>query len=553
MPLTPYTGPFGRPELIHLLRRSLFGVTTADLAHFNGMTLAQVVDELLTFTNTTTPPLKTYWDLDAGMNPDPSLVDPDVPFGDTWVNTPTDYNAPIDPAGYRISSLLAWWAGNLVHQDRNLREKMTLFWHNHMPTQYFQVFQPESSYGMNQLLRDNCLGNFRQTMYDVSVQPSMLIYLNGYLNINTSPDENYARELLELFTLGQGSGYTEPDVQAAARVLTGWSVQVESGGTPILAQTLFIPFFHETADKQFSAFFNNTVIAGQSGPGAGAAELNALLDMIFDKDEVSLHVCRELYRFFVKGEITAAVETDVIEPLAQIFRDNAGAPDQMRIVMEALLLSDHFFSADVRGCMVKSPVDLVVGELRLFGMPFPDASLPEAQYNVWRELYWLTAYAGQEIAEPPNVAGWPAYYLLPSYDNIWLDTATFPARNNSLLGINYGGFTTDAELYDNASENLEFKIDFVAFVQQFSDASDPNILIAEAAELLFGVPVSQTVRDQLKTNYLLFGQSVDYYWTLAYNTYVADPGTTDPAAMLVPAILQWLFSDMQQAAEHHLH
>ena len=179
--------------------------------------------------------------------------------------------------------------------------------------------------------------------------------------------------------------------------------------------------------------------------------------------------------------------------------------------------------------------------------PKDSAAALQAQYAIWRDLYWLTDYAGQSVAEPPNVAGWPAYYLYPSYDDIWLDTATYPARNFSLLGLTYGGLNTDAQTYQPQSSALEFKYDFVAFTQLLSNPSDPNVLISELAELMFGVAVSQTVRDQLKTNYLLFGQSVDYYWTLAYDTYVADPGTTDMAEEVLgygPAVYvetpQWL-------------
>ena len=189
----------------------------------------------------------------------------------------------------------------MVGQERNLREKLTLFWHNHMPTQIGVVFHSEAAYSMNKLLRDQCKGNFRQLIHDVSLEPAMLYYLNGYLNVAGSPDENYARELMELFTLGQGSGYTESDVQAAARVLTGWSVLEESGGDPILPEPVFLFFLHDQEDKQFSAFFNNTVITGQSGAGAGEAELNALLDMIMANDESSRFICREIYRFFVHG------------------------------------------------------------------------------------------------------------------------------------------------------------------------------------------------------------------------------------------------------------
>jgi len=551
MPLTPYTGPFGAPELRHILRRSLFGCALGDMAHFNGMTLAQVVDELLTFSNTTTPPVKTYW-LPSGGTPDPTLVDPDVPFGSTWVNTPRALGLNPDPSGFRRSSLAAWQVGLMVGQERNLQEKLTLFWHNLLVTQASAVQMGETVYRYDQLLRNNALGNFRQLLYSISTDTAMLIYLNGYLNIAGSPDENYARELMELFSLGEGSGYSEADVQAAARVLTGWSVQLQSGGVPIIPVTIFVPFLHDSTDKSFSAFFNNTVVQGATGPNAGQIELNALLDMICSKDEVSLHVCRELYRFFVHGEIAPQTETDVIEPLAQIFRDNDAAPDQMRIVLEALLTSDHFFSADIRACMVKSPADFVIGAVRELQLPMPDATTVEAQYRIWGEIYALMAYCGQAIGEPPNVAGWPAYYQYPQFDEVWMDSATYAVRKQIYEYFTYVGLSTPANLYEPQSANLQFKVDLVALVQQFTDAEDPNVLVAEAADLLFTIDVSQSVKDQLKTGYLLLGQMNDSYWSSAYSTYVADPNTTDPVAQLVPTLLMGLFIDMQGAAEHQI-
>ena len=552
MPITPYTGPFGTPELSHLLRRSLFGCTPGDLSHFSGMTLDQVIDELLAFTNTTAPPIKAYSAPDGNNNPDPDLIDAIVPFGSTWVNTPRDPQNDPDVTSARLGSWATWWLGLMVGQDRTLREKLVLFWHNHMPTQVSIVFNSEAAYALNQVLREQCTGNFKQLIHDVTIEPAMMYYLNGYLNVASAPDENYGRELMELFMLGQGSGYTEPDVQAAARVLTGWTVIEQNGGLPALPQTIFLPFDHTQTDKQFSAFFNNTVIVGQGGPNAGENELNALLDMILAKDECSVFVCRELYRFFVHGTIDAAVETGLIQPLAQLFRDNLTEPDQMRTVLRALLTSDHFFSADIRGCMIKPPVDLVIGELRLFGQPVPDDSIFEAQYITWRDLYYLVEYAGQNMADPPNVAGWPAYYLYPSYDDLWLDTASYPARNNSLLGITYGSFNTPAATVQAASANLVFKVDFMAFTQQLLTPEDPNALIQQLADLFYVTPISVQVMDDLKIQYLLLGQMNDQYWTDAYETYLADPNTTDMTAQLVPDILHWLIGNMQQAAEHHL-
>ncbi len=552
MAITPYTGTFGRSELQHLLRRTLFGCTPGDLAHFNGMTLTQVVDELLTFSNNTAPPVKAYSALDGNNNPDPTLLDPNVLFGTTWVNTPREADAAAEVTQARLESLVAWWMGQCVEQERNMREKLVIFWHNHMPTHLGQVFNSEASYTMNQLLRTHCAGNFRQLIHDVTLEPAMLYYLNGYLNVASAPDENYGRELLELFTLGQGSGYTEADVQAAARVLTGWTVLEQSGGNPILPQTIFFPFNHTQTNKQFSAFFNNTVILGQNGPDAGENELNAMLDMIFANDECSRFIVREIYRFFVHGDIDAVTEAEVIEPLAEVFRNNVAAPDQVRTVLTALFTSEHFFSAAIRGCMIKSPADLVFGELRLLAQPLPDPALLEARFQVMRDMYWLVDYAGQNLGAPPNVAGWPAYYLYPSYDDLWLDTSTFPARNNSLLGINYNGFTTSENTYDAASANLQFKVDQVAFTQLLNNPSDPVMLIDELVDHFYVNPISQSVKDQLRQDYLLLGQQNNSYWTTAYNTYVADPNTTNMAAQLVPDILRWLIGDMQQAAEHHL-
>ena len=558
MPLTPYTGPFNRPELTHLLRRSLFGCTNADLAQFNGQSLDQVIDALLNFTNDTQPPLKTYWDL-VGGNPDPNAIDPQVAFAATWVDTVRYGNNDVEVTeltSARVQSFMWWRSGLLVEQDRNLREKLTLFWNNHMPTQAFQVFNPRLSYEYDQLLRTQCLGNFRQLIHDVSTSGAMLIYLNGYLNTVNAPDENYGRELMELFTLGEGSGYTESDVQAAARVLTGWTVrETDALGDPVLPYSIFRSTQHDTTNKQFSAFFNNTLITGETGTAAGENELNAMLDMICGNDAVSLFMARNLYRFFVHGEIDAQTETDVIEPLAQLFRDNAAAPDQMKTVIRALLTSDHFFGAQIRACMVMPPVDLVIGTVRKLHFTLPTPVQLEAQYSVWRDIYYLTSYAGQELLNPPNVAGFPAYYQEPSFDNIWMDTATYPARKNCMLGILYGGFATgDAtDIYQPESQDLAFMPDLLAVVAEFTDPSDPNDLVTDAVELFFAVPVSNGVKAQLKTNYLLLGQLNDVYWSDAYELYVADPNTTDMTAQLVPSLLLWMFSDMFGAAETQMH
>lgn len=122
-----------------------------------------------------------------------------------------------------------------------------------------------------------------------------------------------------------------------------------------------------------------------------------------------------------------------------------------------------------------------------------------------------------------------------------------------MLGLLYNGFNTDANMYQVQSRDLVNKVDLMAVLAQFADPSDPNNTITESADLLYNVPISQSVKDQLKTNFLLFGQANDLYWTDAYDIYAADPNTTNMTAQLVPAILLWLYGEMVQAAEIHIH
>jgi len=549
MPVTPHTGNFGREELKHLLRRSLFGATNADLAHFAGQSLDQVVDALLTVNAAQPPPLKNYWVLNNGT-PDPNQMDPLVPFGSTWVNTPFASAFGVNANVGRMYSFIPWRVGLMIHQDRTLLEKLTLFWYNHMPVQVSVVFNGLLHYGYDQLLRNQALGNFRQLMYAVTIDPCMLEYLNGRLNTAAAPDENYARELLELYTLGEGSGYTEEDVQSAARVLTGWTTREELNSTPIMPETFFRPETHEPADKQFSGFFNNTVVQGQSGANAGANELNAMLDMIFLKQEVSLFMCRELYRFFVHGQITPQAEAELIVPLAELFRANAGVPDQMRIVLRAMLTSDHFFNADNRACMLMSPADLIIGSIRKFKFTFPSETTQlEARYKMFLDTYYICVNCGQNLSDPPNVAGWPAYYQTPQFDELWLDTANFAARNFAVQGVIGQGFSTSNDFYQAASRNLLVKPNFLAVVAEFGDASNPNVLLAGASELIHTIPVSQPIKDQLKINRLLLGQQSDIYWTDPYDLYIADPNTTNMTAQLVPNLIVFLFLDLATAGE----
>jgi uncharacterized protein (DUF1800 family) len=519
--ISEYSGTWDEAALLHLLKRTLFGVKMSDIQHFKGKSLSQVVSDLLTVPSTLPdPPVNNYNNR--------NLTDPNVQPGDTWVN---DFNPQLN--GARRQSLKSWWAGLMIHQDRNILEKMTLFWHNHFSTEMSVVQWANYSYQHNQLIRQDALGNFKTLVKDITLDPAMLIYLNGDQNTKQAPDENYSRELQELFTLGKGedSKYTEGDVIEAAKVLTGWTISRTT------LKTVFMANRHETGDKQFSSFYNNTVIKGKSGSD-GANELDELLDMIFDQNEVAKFICRKLYRWFIYYEIDEAAEENFIKPLADVFR-NSGY--DIKTVMAAMLKSEHFFDQVNRGCLIKSPIDYSVGMMRNFDVQFPDSSDYQGQYNMWQLIYYAAAIQQQDIGDPPSVAGWPAYYQIPMFHEIWINSDTLPNRNKISDFMVISGYT----VRDN-----QIIINPLDYAKSMSNPSDPNDLIDDMLFHLHTIEVSDNQKLYMKS-LLLSGQSQDYYWTDAWNNHISDPDDTSKAT-IVYTRLQLLVKYLMNLSEFQL-
>ena len=517
-----YTGTFGDAQLLHLLRRTLFGVTKANLDFFRGKTLTECVNILLTLPpNPPLPPLNNY-----GNNPNQN--DPAVPFGQTWVNATN--NPSLE--GARVNSFKAWWAGLMLNQDRSIREKMTLFWHNHFSTETFTVQDSRFIYKHHALLRQNCLGNFKELVKQITIDPSMLSYLNGDQNTKTAPDENYARELQELFTVGKDLPihYTEEDVKQAAKVLTGW----RTNRTTISSS--FDSTKHDTGNKTFSAFYNNTVITGKTGANAGIDELNDLLNMIFQQQEVAKYIVRKIYRFFVYYIIDESVETNVIVPLANVFRNNNY---DIKPVIETLLKSEHFHDPLNSGCMIKAPIDHVIGLARQTNLLFPDNSDIQKQYNHWLYMQQYPITLNQNIGDPPNVAGWPAYYEDPQYYEIWINSDTLPKRNSACDYLLYVGYQRSG---------YKLLIDTVAFAEQFSNPSNPDQLISDIIKLIYPADLSATTKAFIKTSILLSGQTGDYLWTDAWNAYKNNPSNTmlkDAVKTRLQALLKYLMGQAE--------
>ncbi|REE01287.1 DUF1800 domain-containing protein [Marinoscillum furvescens] len=527
--LAKYQGDFGKTEKLHLLRRCLFGVRQADLQALDNLSLTQVMDLLLTESSEPAPPVNNYSVL-------AEQEDPDVAFGDTWIHAPHAG----DLEGGRIVSLKGWVIRNMHHQATRLEEKMVLFWHNLLPVKIWDVFYGKLGYQYYQMLRRNAFGNYRTFIRDLTLDPAMLLFLNGTYNEKEAPDENYGRELQELFCIGKGpdAQFTEGDVQAAARVLTGWKIKwqdFESNG-PLGIR--FADWAHDTSDKAFSAFYGGKVIKGRSGQ-AGAQELDELLNMLFDTEECAKYICRRLYQFFVYPEIDESVEANIIVPLAQQFREGNY---EIKPVVRTLLESEHFYDHANRGAMIKSPAEYTVGLWRTLEVEGADTSDLSLDYQQYASMLWTMGNQGMEMGDPPSVSGWPAYYQVPSYDKYWITTDTITNRALISDSLVHWGFWV--------AEGHQYPADLIKFLQQLDHPEDPNAMLRDSGDLLLGISLSDATLVHLKT-ILLSGQQTDDYWTTAWYEMVENPEDT-AYRMVVENRLKPTFQHLLQLGEAQL-
>jgi uncharacterized protein (DUF1800 family) len=526
--INPYTGQWTANEVIHLLKRTMFGAKKADVDYFASLTMNQTVDELINpVAPDPAPPVKEYvTTTNLGTTPDGNILQ-----GTTWIN---DINSDGTVQSQRRASYKKWWTGVMINQDRSIREKMNFFWIDHFGNESGDVGNTNWIYKQHATIRQNCLGNFKQMVRDITVDIAMLRYLNGYLNTATAPDENYGRELQELFTMGKGpdSKYTEQDVKEAAKVLTGWQIN----GTTY--QTVFNAGRHSTASKTFSSFYNNTVITGRTGATAGDLELNDMLNMIFAQSEVAKFIVRKFYRWFVYYEIDAATEANVITPLADIFRSNNY---NIKPVLSALFKSEHFYDTLNQGCVIKTPADIVIGAMREFNVTMPAQTDWDTNYGHWNTLYNFMVNMGLSIHDPANVAGMPAYYQEPSFHEIWITTDSLPKRNQYTDLMTNSGF---------ARNSFRMQFDFVAFAKTLSNPGNPNDLIDDALKYMYRLNLSPQVKQQMKTQMLLSNQQYDYYWTNAWMAYIASPVTAN--FNIVNTRLKDLFRYLMNLSEYQL-
>ncbi len=518
--LAPYNGPWETEQIAHLLRRTMFGARNSDINYFREMSPSAAVDALLADEPLPAPPVNDYGH---------EMPDPYVPNGVSWVDSPYVH----DLEEWRNYSLKCWWIGNMLEQAPTLREKMAMFWFNHIPIEFWEVYNARYSYHYLNRMYENVYGNFKTLMKALTLEPAMLIYLNGTSNNAGAPDENFARELQELYCIGKGpgSGFTEQDVQAAARVLTGWKTDY------LNPDAFFDPGSHDAEDKQFSVFYNNAIIQGKQGQ-SGAEELDELLDLLFDNEETAKYICRKIYTYFVYQTLDEEIETNIIEPLAQLLRDNSY---EIKPVLETLLKSEHFFDPWFRGSMLKSPLEQVVGLCREMHVDFPDGSDYQELFDLRMNLLSYLPNMLQDPGDPPEVAGWAAWYQSPIFYKWWITVATLPKRAEHTDMLLFTGY---------ASGNFLAGIDVVAFTETLDNAADPNALVEEVLAIFYAIEVADEVKQQFKSN-LLSGQLSDYYWTSAWTDYQDNPANM-AFYNVVQSRLQSFYQAIFQLEEYQL-
>jgi uncharacterized protein (DUF1800 family) len=289
----------------------------------------------------------------------------------------------------RIASEQTIWLYRMLHTARPLEEKMTLFWHNHFATSNTKVANAPAMYAQNQFLRANAMGSFRDLVAGISRDPAMIRWLDGNTNRKASPNENYARELMELFTMGVDT-YTQADVKEAARAFTGWFFDRNQG-------FVFNRNQHDDGEKTFF---------GQTGPWGG----DDIIGMILDRPVTAEFMARKVFTFFVHGH----PEPSTVGRLADGFR---GSGYSVRELVRSVLKSPEFSSAEAYHAVIKSPVDFLIGAMKALGVTEFARGAPASLQRM-----------GMSLFNPPDVSGW-------EWGADWIGSATLLERLNAANGL----------------------------------------------------------------------------------------------------------------------
>ncbi len=492
--LQPYSGTFGEAEAWHLLRRCTYAPTLTRVKEAVRDGLAQTLDRLLDYDADYGPPL----------NNDTEIRDPNVGFGESWILAP--YSRTIDLFPYRYRSLSSWVLEGMYRSGDTVNAKMWMFWINHFGVEISG--DQRSSYQYFLRLRQHGLGSYRQLIQDVALEPQMLRFLNGESNSAASPNENFARELLELYTLGKGpqtgpgdyTTFTEQDVRAFARALTGYGTRHQfSDRTDVQPTVEFRSDRHDAEPKQLSHRFANAVLTP-----TGVDELGQAIDLVFAQPTAGDYLARKLYRYFVHYDVDAAAEMGAVLPLGQVLRES---DFEMKPVLARLLGSEAFFDSDARGALIKSPMEYSVGLHRGLGFVMPDDIV--LRYRLMQRTQWMLYDQRMLPFEPPSVAGWKAYYQAPLYNRYWISSATLQNRMGNVWNWVYNGLKVD--------QDTLYAPSLLDYVAALDNPADPNDLIADLAQRHLPMPLTDGQSAALKA--MLIPGLPDFEWTIEYDAF----------------------------------
>ena len=544
--LEPYTGVWGNAQKKHLLNRVLTGYSSKHLQEISSLSLSKSLDLIFKADKTPVVPVNDY-DYEITKEETEKQGHYYIPPGEVYVFAPEPNGSPWP----RHQSHDAWLFKNMIEQNTSIHWRMVFFLHNLLACGKGSVKMMYQHYKM---LFDSSFGSYKSLMYKVTLDPMMLDYLNLQQSQKYKPDENYARELQELFTVGKGpnSKYTEEDVTEMARLLVGWQFKWESKTSmgPIVNQ--FSHWNHDTGDKQFSAFYGNRVIKGRQGSD-GMQELDEALDMIFATEECALYLCRRLYQFFCYPLIDDLTEKNIIVPMADLLRKNNY---ELLVPLKALLGSAHFFDSSFYNSMIKSPVEYTFGLLKEFEFMYINyemASDIPARYTSelnknfykYRSIQWELGNVGLNFTDPPSVSGWPAYYQEPVFDLFWINSDTVAKRASMGNGIGrWGKWIGNGD----TKGNVHVQIDIIKYLASLKNPSNIDDVIDESIDRLMSVPISQAARTRIRMK-TLDGVTPTYY-TQLYQSHLTKP--TDDTRSTLTYRIQNMFGALFQMGEIHL-
>jgi hypothetical protein len=387
------TDPWDSVKAAHLLARAGFGGTPAEISEVVSLGPERAVDKLMDFPDA---PVDEQGK-SGGGGPDLSMIEG---YPKNFAEIRKLYQGKTEEERKKlrqelmqanrqaVGETMNWWMRRMATGPYPLHEKLVLFWHGHFTTSARDERAASLIWNQNELHRRMSAGNFRAYVKAISRDPAMLDYLNNSQNRKAHPNENYARELMELFTLGRDNGYTETDIKESARAFTGWAHDGDD--------FVFRKFDHDEGVKTFM---------GKRGTFDG----DDIIEIILASKGCAPYICSRLWNFFAYEPTEA--DQNMLEALGQLLRDNDW---ELRPVLRTILTSKAFYSDRALGTQIKSPIQLVISTTRALGIDLPNIRVLMGQLN----------QMGQVPLAPPNVKGWPG-------GRLWINTSTLFVRYNT--------------------------------------------------------------------------------------------------------------------------